>query len=53
MGRKVGYSGSGDWNIMVRLPEELATKVAKALKERGSTCSDLVRTAVFNYICKI
>jgi len=53
MGKKIEYVGLGDWKIMVRLPEPLAIKVHGILMARGSTCAELVRTAVADYMDRV
>lgn len=51
--RKNQYSGSGVWKVHVLLPEQQATGIQRVLRARGITCSELVRTAVADYLAKI
>ena len=53
MGKKIGYKGSGDWKVVVRLPEQLAVKVHNILMSRGSTCAELTRTAIADYVDRV
>lgn len=50
MGKKVEYSGSGEWKFVVKLPEPLARRVLGLLNQRGVTCTELARTAIADYV---
>jgi len=50
VGKKIEYKGKGTWKIMVIMPEPLAVEAHKILMRRGSTCADMVRCAIADYV---